>query len=253
MISISAGVTDAGRSRSANQDRILFDDHLGLYVVCDGLGGRRRGDVAAELATEAIRWYIESSKDPKEITWPYGYNLALSFGANRLATACRLANRQVWRRSEESLEFLGMGTTISAVLVADGAAVVTNIGDSRVYLFRDSHLEQLSVDDTAAGSHMPTREIAMTDITFPAIRSVLTRAAGSQEDSDVHLKEFALQPGDVLLLCSDGLHGCVSDEQILKVFENRSGVQAASEALLAAAMSAGAPDNVSAVVVRLDG
>lgn len=132
MIPTSAGVTDAGCSRSENQDRILFDDHLGLYAVCDGLGGRRRGDVAAQLAIDAIRQSIESSRDPEEITWPYGYHPAMSFGANRLATAARLANRQVWRKSEESIAFLGMGTTISAVLVADGAAVVTNIGDSRV-------------------------------------------------------------------------------------------------------------------------
>src|SRR5580700_11667055 len=208
MIPISAGITDPG-SRSANQDKISFDDELGLYVVCDGLGGRRRGDVAAELAANSIRQYIESSRDPKEVTWPYGYNLAMSFGANRLVTAAKLANRQVWRRSEESLEFLGMGTTICAVLLDDGTAVVANIGDSRVYLFRDGRLEQLSIDDTAAGTYMPTRDISLQALHFPAIRSVLTRAAGSHEDAEVHLKECGLQIGDRLLLCSDGLHSCV--------------------------------------------
>src|ERR1039457_1574204 len=109
----SQGLTDSGCVRSENQDRILFDDTLGLYVVCDGMGGRRRGDLAAELATDSIRQYVESSRDPKEVTWPYGYSLQMSFAANRLLTAAKLANRQVWRRSEEAIEYLGMGTTIT--------------------------------------------------------------------------------------------------------------------------------------------
>jgi protein phosphatase len=202
------------------------------------------------LAADAIRHYIESSRDPKEVTWPYGYNLAVSFGVNRLTTACKLANRQVWRRSEESLEFLGMGTTICAVQLDNGTAVVANIGDSRVYLFRDRRLEQLSIDDTAAGAYMPTREISFQELSFPAIHSVLTRAAGSQENAEVHLKECVLQDGDRLLLCSDGLHCCVSDHQIAAALGNAESPVAAADALLNAANAAGAPDNISAIIVE---
>jgi serine/threonine protein phosphatase PrpC len=101
---LSQGVTDAGSVRTHNEDRILLNDDLGLYVVCDGIGGRRKGELAAEIASSAIAHYVESSRNPMEVTWPYGFNLQLSLAANRLLTAAKLANRQVWRRSEESLE-----------------------------------------------------------------------------------------------------------------------------------------------------
>jgi PPM family protein phosphatase len=245
----SQGLTDPGCVRPENQDRILFDDALGLYVVCDGMGGRRRGDFAAELATDSIRQYVESSRDPKEVTWPYGYNLQMSFAANRLLTAAKLANRQVWRRSEEAIEYLGMGTTITAVLFDNGSAAIVNIGDSRVYLWRAATLEQLSVDDTVGGPG-PTGAFSMEMVRQPMLRSVLTRAAGSQENADVHLKECKLEAGDVLLLSSDGLHGIVPDDRIGSILAAAESVNAAAAALIAAARDAGAPDNVSAVVVE---
>jgi protein phosphatase len=228
---LSHGVSDIGCVRSENQDRILFDDALGLYVVCDGVGGRRRGDLAAEIAIQTIREFIESSTDPMEVTWPYGYNQQMSFAGNRILTAVKMANRQVWRRAEDSLQCLGMGATVAAVLVDGTLAVVANIGDSRVYLFRGPAFEQLSVDDTAS-MYLPNAS-GRTEVE----RSVLTRAAGSEQNAEVHLKEMEVAAGDLLLLCSDGLYG--------------SGPTAAQTgALIAAARSGGAPDNVSAVLLR---
>jgi len=238
---ISHGISDAGCVRSQNQDRILFDDGLGLYVVCDGIGGRRRGDLAAEIATQAIREFIACSIDPTEVTWPYGYNLQISFAGNRIVTAVKLANRQVWRRAEDSLELLGMGTTVTAVLVDGTRAAAANVGDSRIYLFRNSRLEQLSVDDTAS------MRIA-ADGQTPVERSVLTRAAGSEQNVEVHLREFDLAPGDMLLLCSDGLHGYVPQERIASVLGAPGLIASRAEALIAATRAAGAPDNVSALL-----
>ncbi len=253
---ISYGLTHPGCVRTENQDRIVVKDDLGLYIVCDGLGGRRRGDVAAELATNAIRQYVESSQDPMDVTWPYGYNTQMSLAANRIATAAKLANRQVWRRSEELLEYLGMGTTITAVLVEYGTAAgsamaaIANIGDSRVYLFREGHLEQLSVDDTLGYSQLRTREVALDESRRPMIRNILTRAAGSQENAEIHLKEQKLTERDILLLCSDGLYGYVSDDQIATILGGSDDPRSAATALLSAASLAGAPDNVSVVVLQ---
>lgn len=251
MVVTSQGLTDPGRVRSANQDRILVDDDLGLYVVCDGLGGRRRGDVAAELATETVRQYVECSRDPKEVTWPYGFNLRMSLAANRLSTAARLANRKVWRRSEESLEYLGMGTTIGAVLLDSRSAAVANVGDTRVYLLRGGRLEQLSIDDTAAGANVPPSGLSLGDLGQPAVRSVLTHAAGSREDTEVHLKECPLETGDIMLLASDGLHGIVSDDRIRAILSSAESMADHAAALLAAARDAGAPDNVSVVLFQV--
>jgi serine/threonine protein phosphatase PrpC len=244
MILTSAGATDPGCVRSENQDRILRDDGLGFYAVCDGLGGRRCGDVAADIALSAMRRYIESSRDPMEVTWPYGYNLQYSLAVNRLMTAARIANRQVWRRSEESIEYIGMGTTIAAVLAGARDIAVVNIGDSRVYLFRNSALEQLSVDDTIAGPG----EVA-SDNARGLVRHILTRAAGSQETVDVHVRDCAIAAGDMVLLASDGLHGCIGDAEIAALLGAAARPAAAVDHLLEASKRAGAPDNVSAIVL----
>ncbi|HEY2015557.1 MAG TPA: protein phosphatase 2C domain-containing protein [Bryobacteraceae bacterium] len=239
----SHGCSDIGCVRTENEDRILFDDALGLYVVCDGIGGRRRGDMAAEIATNTIRDYIESSINPREVTWPYGYALQKSFAGNRLLTAVKMANRQVFRRGEESLQSLGMGTTVTAVLVDGSTAAVANIGDSRVYLLRGGRLEQLSVDDTVSmGLHAPDGT--------SQVRSVLTRAAGSEQNVDVHLKELELSDRDTLLLCSDGLYGYVPEEPIAVLLASAPTIRQGAEALIAAARTEGAPDNASAVLLE---
>ncbi len=234
--------------RQQNEDRIFFDDALGLYVVSDGIGGRRRGDVAAEISTNTIRESIESSAGPAAaVTWPYGYLPHMSLSGNRLVTAVKIANREVWRRGEESLQFLGMGATVTAVLVDGTTAAVANVGDSRVYWFHGGRLQRLSVDDS-------------TSMGFPAaaggtsvVRTMLTRSAGSQENVDVHLKEVELSAGDLLLLCSDGLHGYVAEDRIAALIGTAQPIAARTEALIADTRSAGAPDNVSAVLVQFFG
>src|SRR5262249_33908884 len=114
---ISFGTTDIGCARTTNQDRFLVDDALGFYVVADGLGGHRHGEVAAELAISTIRYFLESSHDRLEVSWPFGYDFQVSVDSNRLATAIRLANRQVWKRTEEKPEYVGMGTTVATFLI----------------------------------------------------------------------------------------------------------------------------------------
>jgi len=241
---LSHGISDIGCVRSQNQDRILLDDALGLYVVCDGVGGRRRGDLAAELAVQTIREFIESSTDPTEVTWPYGYNPRGSFAGNRVLTAVKLANRQVWRRAEDSLQLLGMGATVAAVLVDGATAAVANIGDSRAYLFRNQRLEQLSVDDTVS------MQIAKSDGRARAARSVLTRAAGSEQNVDVHVREVELVAGDLLLLCSDGLHAYLPEERIAALIGTSQPMGDRLEALIGATRSVGAPDNISALLLQ---
>lgn len=245
----SYGVTDAGCVRSENQDRVLFDDQLGLYLVCDGLGGRGRGEFAAETATGAIREYVRASKDPREITWPFGYSLDLSCASNRLLTAVKLANRQVWRHSEENLAFLGMGTTVSGLLIDGGAAAIVNLGDSRVYLVRDQAITQLTVDDTIAAQAGLHGARLTTPEDLP-VQKILTRAAGSNEVAELESREIALREGDVLLLCSDGLHAAVSENEMLAVMSRGAGSPRDSAMhLLDSAKAAGAPDNVAVVVV----
>src|ERR1035437_518210 len=144
---IAAGATDQGCVRTTNQDRILVEPSLDLYVVADGMGGHLHGELDAELAIETIRYYMTCSKDLSDATWPFGYNFELSTDANRLVTSIQLANSQVWNHAKESPECAGMGTTIAALLACSSTATVANAGDSRVYVLRGGGLHQLSTDD----------------------------------------------------------------------------------------------------------
>ena len=246
----SYGVTDAGIQRPLNEDRILVAPELGAFGVFDGIGGQRRGEVAAELAMATVHRYIESSTNPLDVTWPYGYNFNLSLGGNRVLTAVRLANRRVWRKAEESLECAGMGTTVAVALITDNAATIANVGDSRIYRFRDGELTQLSIDDTMAGAMAKQNIVSAEVLRKHPLRNMLTQAAGQKEELDVHLVEEDLHPGDVLLLTSDGLHGVIEDSAIASHITAGTSAEAITQSLLKAALEAGAPDNVSVITLR---
>src|ERR1035437_285289 len=186
------GKSDRGCTRTENEDRIFFDASLGLFVVCDGMGGPQRGAVAAELAIAAIQYYIDATRDRYDVSWPFGYRFEISPDANRLATGVRLANRQVWRRAEQSLECAGMGTTVAAVLFCEGQVVTANVGDSRVYRSRQGCLELVSVDDTIIASMLQKGLLSREEAATHPLRNVVTQAAGSRENvrSEEHTSEL---------------------------------------------------------------
>lgn len=244
------GLTDRGCVRPDNQDRILVDRDLGLFIVADGMGGHRHGALAAEVAIATIKSFVESSCDHSDVTWPFGYNFDLSISANRLVTAVRLANRQVWRQAETGPEYAGMGTTVTAVLLDGMRAVAANVGDSRVYLFRAGLLKQLTVDDTWLSAVLERGLLTAQQLRAHPMRHILTQAAGSQHDVDVHAVDVELEPGDTLLLSSDGLHGVVPAEVIGSILSQAADAHAISSGLVETARSQGAPDNVSCVLIK---
>jgi serine/threonine protein phosphatase PrpC len=244
------GITDPGSVRAENQDRILFDTGLGIFVLCDGLGGHQHGEVAAEMAVAAVNQYIDASQDRYDVSWPFGYNFDLSLDANRLLTGIKLANRQVWRRAEQNLECAGMGTTVAAALLSYDRVVIGNVGDSRVYRLRGHELLQLSIDDTMLGSMVQRGLLSPAELATHPMRNVLTQSAGSQEEVDVHILEEDVREGDTLLLCSDGLYGVVDDSEIGFILGVEETLEGASRRLVDATIAAGAPDNVSVVLVR---
>jgi protein phosphatase len=244
------GRSDPGCVRTDNEDRILMDASIGLFAVCDGMGGHQHGEIAAELALAALRYYAEASSDRLDITWPFGYDFDLSVDANRLATAIRVANRQVWRKAEQNVECSGMGTTVAALLIDGDRAAAGNLGDSRVYLFRRSQLTQVSTDDTIIAGMLEKGMLSAADAATHPLRNVLTQSAGSQETADVHLWEGCLLPGDMLLLSSDGLHGVVDEPAIRSILGGGDSAERSVDRLISASIAAGAPDNVSAVLLR---
>jgi serine/threonine protein phosphatase PrpC len=242
------GVSHPGRVRKANEDRCDLDLELGVFVVADGMGGHNAGEVASGLAVETVMTFMRRTQEGDDVTWPYGIDRNLSFHANRLTTAVRLANRRVFRTAESRDELSGMGTTLVAGLIEGGHLVFANVGDSRIYSLVDGQLTQLSTDDSwvatlqNAGALAPGQKHPM--------RHVLTNVVGAREDVDVQIGERALVDGEVLMLCSDGLHGEITDEQVREILLAEADASAAADKLVAAVLEQPARDNVTALVVR---
>jgi serine/threonine protein phosphatase PrpC len=245
----SYGVSDTGCVRSENQDRILIDHSSGLFMVADGMGGHRHGEIAAELAVSTLRYYVETSRDSFDATWPFGYDFDLSVDANRLSTGIQLANQQVWNHAQVTPDCAGMGTTVAAILLGDEKTIVGNVGDSRVYLFRAGELKQISYDDTYVNAIVEREGAGAIDIANSPMRNVLTQAAGSEQSVKVHITEQKLQSGDIYLICSDGLHGVIGDAAIRSILATGRDVEHMARRLNEAARVNGGPDNISVVLL----
>jgi protein phosphatase len=244
------GLTDVGRRRKINEDSIFRADDL--FIVCDGMGGHKSGEVASSLAVEAVVRFVERSNEDRELTWPYGFNPRLSFHANRLLTAIKLANRAVFRKASSADEYTGMGTTVAAVLIPTGETLMSyaHVGDSRVYLLREGVLLQLTRDDSwanvARGSNLDASSVEST-----TMRNVLTKALGAREDVEFDVVDQALSAGDVVVLCSDGLTNMVPDRRILEVVTRHDGdLEGACRDLVEEANAQGGRDNISVILVQ---
>ena len=220
--------TDIGRVRERNEDSLLVDPPL--YVVADGMGGHRGGQVASQVALEAM--------EGLEVD-----------GQGSLAEHVRRANRAVWDRSVEDERLSGMGTTLTAARIDGGSALIAHVGDSRAYLLRDGSLQQLTTDHTLVARMVKSGEITEAEAEVHPHKNVLTRALGTDEQVEVDEDSIALVDGDRLLLCSDGLTGMVTEDQIQAILETSEQPQQAADRLVKAANRAGGIDNITVVVL----
>jgi protein phosphatase len=248
------GLTDPGTTRTSNEDSLFVDETLGLFVVADGMGGHAAGEVASRLAVEAVEGFIRRSQSEQEFSWPYGIDATLSYESNRLRTAIGLANRRVFRAAESHDDYTGMGSTVVAALVSGRKLSVGNVGDSRLYLWSDSTLTLLTVDDTWIGmlrAHNTSLDPEV--LARHPMRHVLTNVLGAREETAVRVTERELRAGDLLLLCSDGLHGPVPDDVIAAHLGAAGDLAEAANRLVREALDRGGRDNVTALLVRLGG
>jgi protein phosphatase len=246
--------TDAGLRRSSNEDSFSTRPDLGLFIVADGMGGHVAGEVASRVAVESIAAFVEESAeaDPNR-TWPFPFETGLSFEANRLKAAFRLANRRIASAIADSQDLRGMATTASAVLHGARSSCVAHIGDSRVYVFRDGQLQQLTQDHSWVEEQVRAGTMTPAAARLHPWRNVVTRALSGGEDPDVDVVEITPQAGERYLLCSDGLFGVVSDETIAQILADHIGtLEEICGRLIDAANAAGGPDNITAMILQVD-
>jgi PPM family protein phosphatase len=226
--------TDPGRKRRRNEDDYVVEPPL--FAIADGMGGAQAGELASSLAAGAVR-------DDEG---------AAGSGERHVTELIQEANRRVYQRSSEDAAASGMGTTMTVALVEDGTVAFGHVGDSRAYRIRDGKLEQLTEDHSLVAELVRTGKLSPEEAETHPQRSVITRALGTDPDVDVDTFSIQTQPGDLFMLCSDGLTSMVEDEVILQTVEkNRGDLQAAAKALIRAANKGGGEDNITVVFFEI--
>lgn len=229
-----AGATDTGRTRRRNEDSYVVAPPL--FCVADGMGGAQAGEVASRLAAAAVE-----EAEPGGPTGPA-----------RVTALIREANRRVYERASADPTVSGMGTTMTVALVEDDGVTIGHVGDSRAYLVRDSSLKQITEDHSLVNELVKSGKLSREEAEQHPQRSVITRALGTDPDVDVDAFTLDAQPGDLYLLCSDGLTSMVGHGDILALLEqNRGDLKLATKSLLAAANRGGGEDNITAVVFEI--
>lgn len=234
----SAGVSDPGLKRPVNEDSILIEDKLGLWVVADGMGGHENGAYASGHTVKLLSQQNFTS-DFEE-------------AKSRLSQQIFLANKQIWEAGAGESENGTMGTTLVSLLIRDQDFAILWVGDSRSYIYRRGGLFQLSTDHTHVQDLIDEGLLSEHEAEGHPMSHVLSRALGVQETVQVDIVQDVIDDGDVFLLCSDGLTGPVSDETIREIIVSHP-LQDAADMLIKAAHENGAPDNVSVVLVGIEG
>ena len=226
--------TDTGRQRRDNEDSAYA--RAPVFVVADGMGGAQAGEVASRLAIEAFERGLPDDGSPEE----------------RLANRVREANHQIYERSRADRGRAGMGTTLTAAYVDDAHVAIAHVGDSRAYLFRDGTLQRLTQDHSLVDELVRRGKLTEEQAAEHPQRSIITRALGPEPDVEVDTWTYPARPGDVVLLCSDGLTSMISEVTVREVLAAHENLDAAADALINEANEAGGRDNITVVLFRLE-
>jgi protein phosphatase len=226
--------SDTGLQRRANEDSLLVRSPL--FIVADGMGGAQAGEVASRVAVETFSAGLTVDADPQE----------------SLARQVQEANTRINDLSHQRSEHAGMGTTITAVYVGEQEVAIAHVGDSRAYCLRDGELVRLTDDHSLVDELIKQGKLTPEEAEDHPQRSVITRALGPEAAVEVDVRSFRARPGDVYLICSDGLTTMVGEELLGELLSSHAALRDAGEALIAAANAAGGKDNITVVLLRLE-
>jgi protein phosphatase len=232
----AVGRTDVGVQRTQNEDAMYFDDFLGVYVVCDGMGGHASGQVASDLA---IRTIIHSLKTGDPPPAP---------GQDPMVAAMRAANAAVFQRAQQDSTCHGMGTTAVGLRVEEGVFHVCHCGDSRGYLLRHGQFHQLTRDHSLRNLYEDRPDLIGQ--LGPATSNVIIRAVGLDAAVEIEHNQVAIEHGDLYLLCCDGLSDLVDDWMIREIITSGESVETMADNLIRAANNNGGTDNITVILVQ---
>ena len=235
--------TDPGICRENNEDSVAFDDQALVAVLADGMGGYNAGEIASGMATafikaELSRWLSEA-----------GANAQIRDIRRAMEICVDNANIAIYNSANANPSFAGMGTTLVLGVIKDGRLLVGHIGDSRCYRIRQGRMEQITKDHSLLQEQMDAGLITPEQAAGSPIKNLVTRALGVEQGVMLEVNEFSIEPGDVYLMCSDGLSDMVSDEVIVRIAFEDLRLEPLAEHLILAANESGGRDNISVLLV----
>ncbi len=244
----SFGITDIGRKRKENEDQLLINDDLKLYLVADGMGGHAAGKVASNMTTEIIQEHITYNNQAETIQ-SENNNENLSNNANHLIQSIQLANSKIYKTAQESESYRGMGSTVSAVYFTNKTMIAANVGDSPIYLVHNNNIDLLSVPHTVLEER---KALNIDENNFPKDKysNMLTRAVGIDNTTTPDISEIQCFKGDILIIASDGLSNKVKMEEIHYIV-NTEQPDDACKILVGLANKRGGEDNITIIVLKI--
>ncbi|MCR4302479.1 MAG: Stp1/IreP family PP2C-type Ser/Thr phosphatase [Sulfuricaulis sp.] len=242
------GLTDAGRMRDQNEDQIAMAPEAGLAIVADGMGGHRAGEVASRLAVETIRRHIVDTLTDTMAT----NNGDIEVSAVR--DAIQQANKAIYDHAHANPDYAGMGSTIVVALFYGEKLCVGHVGDSRLYRYRDTILEQITQDHSVVQELISRGLVTAEEARLSISKNLVTRALGIDPTVEADINKHDVYDDDVYLLCSDGINDVLADGDIeMMLTEHGRNIETAVKAMVNTTNDRGGPDNISAVLVRVRG
>ncbi len=248
-----AGDTHVGQKRDTNQDALLLLPEEDLFVVADGMGGHLSGEVAAGLAIETMKDFFVDSGEDSDLTWPFRSEGEYGYSADRLIVSIKLANLRVFEASQSGRQYKGMGTTVVGAYFADEDLYLGHVGDSRAYRLRGGTLEQLTEDHSLLNDFKKNIRMSQEDEDRFPYKNIIVRALGMKATVEVDVRKTRPLPGDVILLCSDGLNGELEDDTIRRVLIEEQNLTRACSRLICKSNEAGGKDNITIIALRFLG
>ncbi len=249
----SSGRTHVGMKRAHNEDSLRLCREENLFIVADGMGGHASGEVASQMSVETLAEFFRATAEDDEITWPYKMDKERRYDENRVVTGIKLSNRRIFESASRDARLKGMGTTIVATFFTGDACYIGHVGDSRVYRYRNNELVLLTEDHSLLNDYIKMRQLTPEEIEAFPHKNVIVRALGMKETVQVDVTHERPEPGDVYLLCSDGLSGMLSDARMAEMMANDDDLDSLCERLIDAANQAGGTDNITVILVRYEG
>jgi PPM family protein phosphatase len=236
--------------RNHNEDNFSIIEEAGLYIVADGMGGHASGEVASQMAVDAMREFFSATAQDPERTWPYKMDRSKGYEENRLITAIKLANLRIYESAQRDPRQRGMGTTIVALFAVEDGVYMAHVGDSRGYRVRDGHIEQMTEDHSLLNDYIKMKRLTAEEIANFPHKNVIVRALGMKDTVKVDTRFEQPRAGDTYLLCSDGLSGPVTDPDMLTIISGEKDLKAAASKLIQRGNENGGPDNITVVLAR---